>query len=202
MEVIESDNGNRTKYTGEHAIEFFKQLQAGAEDKKANENPQKNDESGPNNPNNSEKPDNLANPVLLVPTTPSQINLKKIGESYYTNITYEENYYDLRFTRGVYVMNVDIPSLNVMFSARKSDGTFRSMEESKELLAEMITLIRYDIGQRFLNYEINNGAAAADYFVKDLNIILNGWFGYGQAALRTPTPWIGSAKSNLIYLLP
>ncbi|MFA6085977.1 hypothetical protein [Mucilaginibacter sp.] len=60
---------------------------------------------------------------VLIPTSPSAINLKRIGEAFYTNVTYEENYYDLRFTKSkLKVMNVDIPSMNVMFSARERNG--------------------------------------------------------------------------------
>jgi hypothetical protein len=140
---------------------------------------------------------------VLIPTSPSAINLKKIGEAFYTNVTYEENYYDLRFTKGkMKVMNVNIPSMNVMFSARERNGQFRSMASAQADLALIFTYVRGEIGEKFLNGDITNSEQATEYMQMRTTGLMTSWFGFGNAQLRTPYNWSGTAKSNLIYLFP
>jgi hypothetical protein len=140
----------------------------------------------------------------LIPTSPSSINLKKIGESYYTNVTYEENIYDLRVSSGhLRIMNVEIPSLNVMLSSRnRYTGQFESMAQAKTDLALIFTFARGDLRDKYLDGDITTEDQASEYLINRVNSLINSWFRYGQAAERTPAPWIGTAKSNLIYLFP
>jgi RHS repeat-associated protein len=141
---------------------------------------------------------------ILTPTRPSEINLRKIGDAYYTNITYEENFYDLQNgPLRLRTAEVSIPSLNVMVKSRTSTGRYRSMDEVKTELAIIITKTRYDAGNRWLEGNLLSSKQVADYIVKDLEISISLAFGYPSTAQeRTPRRWLGAPKSNLIYLLP
>ncbi|WP_169305541.1 RHS repeat domain-containing protein [Sphingobacterium alkalisoli] len=154
---------------------------------------------------NGESTDNVNNQgTIATPTKPSSFNLKKIGESYYTNIYYEENFFDLKgFDRGGYgIMNVDIRSLNVMISSRNRKGQFQSIDQIKTDLALIFNFVRTEINEKYMKRDITNERSAKEYMVLRLNVLINAYFPYGNAQLRTPAKWIGSAKSNLIYLMP
>ena len=141
---------------------------------------------------------------ILFPNSPSIFNLKKIGEAYYTNLTYEENFYDFRIDKGHFgVLEVDIPSINIMVSARDGYGRFISMEAAKVAMASALYSARWDVLNEYLNSNDKlNGADAGKLLIKSLNIWLNVFLKYGNAYERTPAPWIGSAKSTYINLWP
>ncbi|GAA4779427.1 hypothetical protein GCM10023231_02750 [Olivibacter ginsenosidimutans] len=139
-----------------------------------------------------------------IPTSSNSFNLKRIGESYYTNITYEENFWDLNGFdgNGYRIMNVDVRSLNVMVSSRNRKGQFANINDIKSNLALAFTFARTEINERFMKGEITSNEQATKYLVDRLNIFLKSYFPYGSAQLRTPNKWHGTAKSQLIYLLP
>ena len=140
---------------------------------------------------------------FIIPTSPSAINLKRIGESYYTNVTYEEVFYDARNIFNLRTLHVEISSLNIMFSARdKYTGRYIGMTEAQADVASIFTYARFDVLSGWLDHKINTVDEANDVLIQRLNGVMNGWFKYGNAAERTPAPWIGTAKSNLIYLFP
>lgn len=141
--------------------------------------------------------------ILSVPTNPFSFNFKKIGESYYTNITYEEIFYDYNLNnRGLGVMEVFINSLNLRINSRKRNGQFAGALMTKTELAMIMTKIRYDLLRKFSKREIVVADEAIDYLIKSLNVAIKANFGGGEAQLRRPNKWIGAAKSNLIYLFP
>lgn len=141
--------------------------------------------------------------ILATPTTPFEFNFKKIGESYYTNVTYEENYYDVKSNfGGISVMSVHIPSLNIRVASREKDGRFGASFAAKLKLSWLICRIRGDIYRRFADREITDGDEAAKYFVSELNAAIKVAFRGGEAQMRRPYQWKGVPKSNLIYLFP
>ncbi len=86
--------------------------------------------------------------ILSFPTNPFSFNFKKIGESYYTNVTYEEIFYDYNFNnRGIGILEVFINSLNIRINSRKRNGQFAGALMTKIELALIMTKIRYDIFQ-------------------------------------------------------
>ncbi|MGJ1457865.1 MULTISPECIES: DUF6443 domain-containing protein [Sphingobacterium] len=141
--------------------------------------------------------------ILSFPTNPFSFNFKKIGESYYTNVTYEEIFYDYNFNnRGIGILEVFINSLNIRINSRKRNGQFAGALMTKIELALIMTKIRYDIFRKFSKREFVVEDDAIDYLIKSLNVAIKANFGGGEAQLRRPNKWIGAAKSNLIYLFP
>ncbi len=92
--------------------------------------------------------------------------------------------------------------MNIMFSARERNGQFRGMASAQVDLALVFTYVREEIGEKFLSGNITNSEQAIEYMQIRLTNLMTSWFGFGNAQLRTPAPWIGTAKSNLIYLFP
>jgi len=142
--------------------------------------------------------------IIGIPTNPFSFNFKKIGESYYTNITYEENFYDLNKSDygGIGVLEVFINSLNLRISSRNRDGTFANQFLLKLKLSMIFNYIRGDIYKKFSKREVVDSDQVRDLIVKHLNIAIKANFPGGEAQLRTPQKWIGTAKTNLIYLFP
>lgn len=146
----------------------------------------------------------LVEDYFLMPCRPGQFNLEKHGDAYYTNITYEENFYDLN-NGFMYVrtLNVNIPSLNVMIKRRNEYGRYIEKEEIKARLAVIFTAVRAEVGYKFLNNGINTNEEAREFIVRRLDIALKTWYGQSSnAQLRTPTRWFGAPKSNVIFLFP
>jgi RHS repeat-associated protein len=141
---------------------------------------------------------------VLFPNSPSLFNLIKIGEAYYTNLTYEENFYDLRIDLGHFgVLNVDLPSINMMVSARDRYGRFISMDAAKQGMASALYNSRWDVLNGYLNSNDKlDSVDAGELLIKSLNTWLNVFLKYGNAAERNPSPWIGAAKSTYINLFP
>jgi len=137
------------------------------------------------------------------PTTPDELNLKKIGGAYYTNVYYEENFYDLRFTRGkLGINNINVPSINIMFSgkSRNYSSTYVTYDLAKTDLALAFNYVRGELADKIYGGEIRGSRAAGNYMVKQLNFYLGSWFSYADVRLRRGSWWGGTPKSNLVYI--
>lgn len=130
--------------------------------------------------------------------------MKKIGEAYYTNVTYEENLYDLRPLSGhLRVMPVEIPSLNIMFSSReKYSGRFAGMMGARVDLAGIINEARLELRDQVLDGYIISSDEAANFLIGKIRSGVLSSFGFGKVEERSPAAWIGSAKTNIIILFP
>ncbi|SDP82542.1 RHS repeat-associated core domain-containing protein [Mucilaginibacter sp. OK268] len=139
----------------------------------------------------------------IIPTSPGVFNLRKIGNAYYTNVTYEEVTYDLRNPLNLRTLHVEISSLNVMVSDR-SRWTKEKLTEGdiKIKLAEIFTYARMDVRDGFLDNRIYTPNEGSKELIKQLDTIIKGWFTDGKASTRTPLQWIGLPKSNVIMMFP
>jgi hypothetical protein len=110
----------------------------------------------------------------------------------------------LRIDHGHFgVLNVDMPSINMMVSARDRYGRFISMDEAKQGMALALYNSRWDVLNEYLNSNDKlDGVDAGESLIKSLNLWLNVFLKYGNAAERNPSPWIGAAKSTYINLWP
>jgi len=141
---------------------------------------------------------------ILLPVSPSTFNLVRIGDAYYTNLTYEENFYDFRLDLFHFgVLSVNMPSINLMVSARNTRGQFISAEEAKTGLSFALHNARWDVLNKYLDSNDQlDSADAGELLVTSLNEWIKVWFSYGIAAERSPQPWAGVGKSTYINLWP
>jgi RHS repeat-associated protein len=139
---------------------------------------------------------------ILLPTLPIEINLKKIGDAYYTNVTYEEVFYDLRNIYNLQTLHVEISSLNIMVSTKNILGKKISMAEAKIDLAAIFSFARRDVLDKWLDSEIRTVGQGRERLIDRVRSISSAWFRTAEVEERTPAAWAGAAKSNLIRMFP
>jgi len=76
------------------------------------------------------------------------------------------------------------------------------VDEIKSELATIFTYARQEVRDGWLDHKFNTTNDAAKLLIQRVDGIIKGWFSDGRASTRTPAPWIGAPKSNLITLFP